>query len=96
MQVALGCTVQVPTLDGKVEYPIPAGTQPGDVFKLRNRGIPNRSGIGKGDQLVRIIVDVPKKLNDKQRNLIKQLAMEFGGTEGLDEGKKNIFGKKKK
>lgn len=96
MQVALGCTVQVPTLDGKVEYPIPAGTQPGDVFKLRNRGIPNRSGIGKGDQLVRIIVDVPKKLNENQRNLIKQLAMEFGGTEGLDEGKKNIFGKKKK
>ena len=98
MQVALGCTVQVPTLDGKVEYSIPAGTQPGDVFKLRGRGIISRNGISKGDQLVRIIVDIPKKLTDKQKELIKQLAVESGSTVGLGE-KKNIFnknGKKKK
>lgn len=96
MQAALGCKIQVPTLDGKVEYSVPAGTQPGDVFKLQRRGIQNRNGIGKGDQLVRIIVDVPKKLTDKQRELIKQLALEFGSADGLDDGKKNIFGKKKK
>ena len=96
MQVALGCTVQVPTLDGKVEYSIPAGTQPGDVFKLRNRGIPSRNGITKGDQLVRVIVDVPKKLTDKQKELIKQLAIESGSTVGLGENKKNIFNKNTK
>ena len=96
MQVALGCTIQVPTLDGKVEYTVPAGTQPGDVFKLRGRGIQSRGGFGKGDQLVRIIVDVPKKLTDKQSELIKQLAMEFGAAEGLGEEKKGFFGKKKK
>lgn len=97
MQVALGCKIQVPTLDGKVEYSVPAGTQPGDVFKLRNRGIPNRSGIGRGDQLVRIIVDVPKKLTDKQRELINQLALEFGAADNInEEHKKGFFGKKKK
>ena len=94
MQVALGCTIQVPTLDGKVEYSVPAGTQPGDVFKLRGRGIQGR--MGKGDQLVRIIVDIPKKLTDKQSELIKQLAMEFNVDEGLGDGKKSFFGKKKK
>ena len=96
MQVALGCTIQVPTLDGKVEYPVPAGTQPGDVFKLRGRGIQSRSGMGKGDQLVRIIVDVPKKLTDKQEELLRQLAFEFGAADNLDDGKKGFFGKKKK
>ncbi len=96
MQVALGCTIQVPTLDGKVEYPVPAGTQPGDIFKLRGRGIQNRSGMGKGDQLVRIIVDVPKKLTDKQEDLLRQLAFEFGAADNLDDGKKGFFGKKKK
>ncbi len=96
MQVALGCTIQVPTLDGKVEYSVPAGTQPGDVFKLRGRGIQSRGGIGKGDQLVRIIVDIPKKLTDKQSELIKQLAMEFGAADNLGEEKKSFFGKKKK
>ncbi len=96
MQVALGCTIQVPTLDGKVEYNVPAGTQPGDIFKLRGRGIQNRSGMGKGDQLVRIIVDVPKKLTDKQEELLRQLALEFGAADNLDDGKKGFFGKKKK
>ncbi len=95
MQVALGCTIQVPTLDGKVEYNVPAGTQPGDVFKLRGRGIQSRSGMGKGDQLVRIIVDVPTKLTEKQEELIKQLAIEFN-IDNLSEGKKGFFGKKKK
>ena len=80
----------------KVEYSIPAGTQPGDVFKLRGRGIQSRSGIGKGDQLVRIIVDVPKKLTEKQRELINQLAVEFGAADGIDNDKKSFFGKKKK
>ena len=96
MQVTLGCTIQVPTLDGKVEYSVPAGTQPGDVFKLRGRGIQSRGGMGKGDQLVRIIVDIPKKLTDKQKELIKELALEFGAAENLGEEKKGFFGKKKK
>ena len=96
MQVALGCTIQVPTLDGKVEYTVPAGTQPGDVFKLRGRGIQSRGGMGKGDQLVRIIVDIPKKLTDKQKELIKELALEFGAADNLGEEKKGFFGKKKK
>ena len=94
MQVTLGCTIQVPTLDGKVEYKIPAGTQPGDVFKLRGRGIQSRGGMGKGDQLVRVIVDIPKKLTDKQEELIKQLAIEFN-VDNFNDEKKGFFKKKK-
>ncbi len=103
-QAALGDELLVPTLDGKVKYSIPQGTQPGSVFKLRDRGIPNVNGRGRGDQLVRIIVDVPKKLTQRQKELIKELNAELGGKEpnsasqsqnDADE-KKGFFGKKKK
>lgn len=96
-QAALGDELEVPTLDGKVKYSIPAGTQPGDVFKLRERGIPNVNGRGKGDQLVRIIVDVPKHLTPRQRELIQELNKELGGRNVKEsEEKKGFFGKKKK
>ena len=58
-QAALGAELQVPTLDGKVKYEMPKGTQPGTVFKLRGKGIQNLNGRGRGDQLVRILVQVP-------------------------------------
>lgn len=98
-QAALGCELQVPTLDGKVKYDVPAGTQGGTVFKLRGRGIQNLNGRGKGDQLVRIIVDIPKTLTHKQKELIRQLDAEFGSAAEStppEEEKKGFFGKKKK
>ena len=61
----------MPTLDGKVKYNLPAGTQPGEVFRFRNRGIQQLSGKGRGDQFVKIIVDVPKNLNQKQKDMLK-------------------------
>ncbi len=70
-QAALGDTLYVPTLDGKVKYNLPAGTQPGEVFRFRNRGIQQISGKGRGDQFVKIIVDVPKNLNQKQKEMLK-------------------------
>lgn len=70
-QAALGDTLYVPTLDGKVKYNLPAGTQPGEVFRFRNRGIQQLSGKGRGDQFVKIIVDVPKNLNQKQKDMLK-------------------------
>lgn len=96
-QAALGDELEVPTLDGKVKYSIPAGTQPGDVFKLRDRGIPGVNGRGRGDQLVRIIVDVPKNLTERQKELIRELNRELG-AKGVreSEDKKGFFGKKKK
>lgn len=96
-QAALGDELQVPTLDGKVKYSIPAGTQPGDVFKLRDKGIPNVNGRGRGDQLVRIVVDVPKNLTPRQKELIRELGKEFGQNNiHEEEEKKGFFGKKKK
>ena len=96
-QAALGDELEVPTLDGKVKYSIPAGTQPGDVFKLRDRGIANVNGRGRGDQLVRIVVDVPKNLTPRQKELIRELGKEFGqGNIRENEEKKGFFGKKKK
>ena len=96
-EAALGCELEVPTLEGKVKYHVPAGTQSGDVFKLRNKGIQTLNGRGKGDELVRVIVDVPKEINEKQRELLKQLQNELtGNSSRISEEKKGFFGKKKK
>ena len=95
-QAALGDTVRIPTLDGDVRFDIPAGTQPGEVFCLRGRGIPNVNGRGKGDQLVNIVVDVPKSLTDRQKELLSQLETELGVQRGApvqQEKKGNIFDK---
>ena len=99
-QAALGSEVIVPTIDGDVRYTIPAGTQPGTVFKLRDRGIPVLNGRGRGDQLVKVNVDVPKKLTERQKELLRAFDEELnpGGSRrppsGADKG--GIFGKKKK
>ncbi len=95
---SLGTEIKVPTVDGDVKYKVPAGTQPGTVFRLKGKGIPRVNGHGRGDQYVKVIVDVPKSLNDKQREALK-LFMEASGesVEGSEEGKKSfvdkIFGK---
>ena len=100
-QAALGSEVVVPTLDGDVKYTVPAGTQPGDVFKLRDRGIPVLNGRGRGDQLVRVNVQVPKHLTERQKELLRQFDAESAPNAGHtphpdDKGKGGIFGKKKK
>ena len=97
-QAALGSELVVPTLDGDVKYTVPPGTQPGDVFKLRERGIPVLNGRGRGDQLVRVNVQVPKRLTEKQKELLRAFDAELnpGGFHGDDKGKGGIFGKKKK
>ena len=88
-QAALGDTLFVPTLDGKVKYELPAGTQPGEVFRFRGRGIAQLGGRGRGDQFVRIIVDVPKNLNAKQKELLKQFndSLPNKPKNNVDDGK---------
>jgi len=66
----LGSTVNVPTLKGQANLKIPAGTQPGKVFRLRGMGIPDVHGYGNGDQLVKIQVEIPTNLNREQRELL--------------------------
>ena len=72
VQACLGAEVIVPTLDGKVKYTIKDGTQPGDVFRLKGRGIPSLRGTGKGDQYVKVTVEVPKNLTKRQKELLNE------------------------
>ncbi len=71
-QACLGDTLYIPTLDGKVKYDLPAGTQPGEVFRFRGRGIQQLSGRGKGDQFVKIVVEVPKSHTNEQKEMLKK------------------------
>ena len=72
--LALGGDVKVPTLDGREEVHVPAGTQPGTRFKLRGKGMPNVSGRGRGDLYVIARVTVPKKLSKDQKRAVEELA----------------------
>jgi molecular chaperone DnaJ len=69
-QAALGAEIEVPTLDGRVKYTVPEGTQTGTVFRLRGKGIPVLNGSGRGDQYVRVNIEIPKNLNQKQKELL--------------------------
>ena len=77
-QAALGGEVDVPTLDGKAKLRVPAGTQPGTVLRLRQKGIPRRVGVGRGDQLTEVTIEVPTKVTQRQREVLEQLAKELG------------------
>lgn len=70
-QAVLGADITVPTIDGKVEYNVPEGTQSGTVFRLRSKGIQYVNGRGRGDQYVKVDVEIPKKLTKTQRDALK-------------------------
>lgn len=72
-QAALGDEITVPTLDGKVSYKIPEGTQPGDTFRLKGKGIQSLRGRSRGDQFVRATIEIPKNISKKQKELLKEL-----------------------
>lgn len=72
-QAALGAELEVPTLDGKVRYTIPEGTQTGTVFRLRGKGIPELNSRSRGDQLVTVVVETPTKLSKEQKELLRRL-----------------------
>ena len=71
-QAALGAEIEVPTLNGRVNMKIPAGTQSHRIFRLKGKGLPRLGSYGKGDQLVRVVMETPSKLSAKQKNLLKE------------------------
>jgi len=73
-QAALGARVHVPTLDGTEEIDVPRGTQTGTVFRLTGKGLTSLRGYGKGDELVRVVVETPKRLTKRQEELLRELA----------------------
>jgi molecular chaperone DnaJ len=80
----LGGDVQVPTLNGHVEMKIPAGTQSGRIFRLKEKGIPDVHGRGIGDELVKVNVDIPSRMSPEQRRLIEEFARLSGETGSKD------------
>lgn len=72
-QAALGDELTVPTIDGNVTYRIPEGTQPGDVLRLRGKGVQHCQREGRGDMLIRVVLEVPKRLTKAQKELLQQL-----------------------
>jgi molecular chaperone DnaJ len=73
-QAALGTKLEVPTLKGKTEVKIPPGTQHGTLLRLARQGLPNIRGRSQGDQIVRVLVELPRKLNAKQEELLREFA----------------------
>ncbi len=101
VQAALGAEIDVPTLTGSAKLKIPAGTQPGQTFRLRGKGFPHLRGSGIGDQLCRIVVEVPAGLTSKQKELLREFERLKSDnstpiTQGFFDKVKEIFGEKTK
>jgi molecular chaperone DnaJ len=94
---ALGAEIEVPTLEGKVKLKIPPGTQSHKILRLKGKGLARLGSYGRGDQLVRVIVEVPSKLSSEQRELLRRFS-EAGGEgahpmhHSFFEKVKNLFG----
>jgi molecular chaperone DnaJ len=96
VQAALGTEIEVPTLAGKAEIKIPAGTQPGTMFRLKGKGVKNVQGYGHGDLHVRVLVEVPTHLTSAQKTKLEEFAALCNGKEspisqGFFEKAKKLF-----
>lgn len=94
VQATLGDEIEVPTLHGNVQLKIPAGTQTGTRFRLKGKGIPNVRGYGQGDQHIIVKLITPKKLSEKQKQLLREYAEVSG--EITDEHEEGFFSKMKR
>ena len=90
-QAVLGAELEIPTIDGKVKYTIPEGTQSGTTFRLKGKGIPGLNGRGRGDQYVTVYIETPRNLNREQKEALKKFSESLG--EKNYEEHKGFFGK---
>ena len=95
-QAVMGAELEIPTIDGKVKYNLPAGTQTGTTFRLRGKGIPELRGRGRGDQYVTVRVQVPTSLNGEQKEALRAFAEAMGEDVLEESGLKGFFDKHKK
>ena len=93
-QAVLGAELEIPTIDGKVKYTLPEGTQSGTTFRLKGKGIPSINGRGRGDQYVTVYIETPRNLNKEQKDALKKFA-ETMGDNNYEERRK-FFKKSKK
>ena len=94
-QAALGAELEIPTIDGKVKYTIPEGTQSGTTFRLKGKGVPGMGGRARGDQYVTVYIETPRNLNREQKAALKKFS-ELLGEKNYEEDKGGFFGKFKK
>jgi molecular chaperone DnaJ len=92
-EAALGATIEVPTLQGKAELKIPAGTQTGTIFKMKGKGIKALNKDYHGDEYIKVIVETPKKLSKKQKELLEELHKEDESSKKRKGLFDKIFGK---
>jgi molecular chaperone DnaJ len=93
-QATLGADVEVPTLNGRAKIKVPAGTQTGTVFRLRGKGMPRLQGMGAGDLHVKVKIKTPASLTSRQKQLLEDLAIEFGEKKRpQNEKEKSILNK---
>ena len=95
-QAVMGAELEIPTIDGKVKYNLPAGTQTGTTFRLRGKGIPELRGRGRGDQYVTVRVQIPTSLNGEQKEALRAFAEAMGEDVPEESGLKGFFDKHKK
>src|SRR3984893_1481243 len=97
-QAAVGTEIEVPTLEGKVKLKIPSGTQSGKILRLKGKGIVDLHGYGRGDQLIKVIVETPRSLTARQRELLEEFAKLDGKavnhplSKGFVDKLKEMFG----
>jgi molecular chaperone DnaJ len=97
-QAALGTELEVPTLEGKIKLKLPPATQSGKIFRLKGKGFTDLHGYGRGDQLVRIVVETPRRLSARQRELLEEFAKASGEdvnhpmSKGFVDKLKEMFG----
>jgi molecular chaperone DnaJ len=91
-KAALGTEIKVATVDGDVKYSIPAGTQSETLFRLKGKGVPRVNSSGRGDQYVKVIVDTPKNLNEKQKAALIAFMESIGEAPEADSKHKKGFG----
>ncbi len=94
IQATLGAELEIPTIDGKVKYHIPEGTQSGSTFRLKGKGIPSINGRGRGDQYVTVYIETPRNLTKEQKEALKAFAATMG--ENNYEQRSRFFKKFKK
>ena len=91
-QAAMGAELEIPTIDGKVKWSLPAGTQPGTTFRLKGKGIPTLQGRGRGDQYVTVKVKVPVNLNAEQKEALRAFGVAMGEAVGAAEEESGLKG----
>jgi len=97
-QAALGSEIDVPSLEGKLKLRIPAGTQSGKEFRLKGKGFADLHGYGRGDEIVMIVIETPRRLTARQRELLEEFAKLSGETashplsKGFVDKLKEMFG----